>query len=428
MAYSRAKLKVKMIVHLLALARSELEKHLTETGLYGLCCLFQQSVHGSVHVRFLYHLMRMRQLSICYGIETGLDAVGTLSRIVMYYTWLTGTFQNAAEGFLKDKLRLAKLKVELIVHLLLSARSELEKHQIETGLHGLCFILRRCINTSCYLVSEWNEGDNVGEMSPRFSTDSYPAFVHFGLRENPRKNLNQSLKGSEFQSLGRAIVKEDEYEEVRWDDGRTSAESEQRCGRPQTARSAAVVERVRNLVMADRRLTVQEIAEKVGVSKDSAHAILRDDLNMNRVAAKFVSKLLSLEQKNLRRDVAQDVLDTANTDPGFLNTVITGDESWVYGYDPGTKRQSSQWKHPESPRPKKTRQVRSKIKVMLTVFFDVRGIVHHEYAPEGQTVTKEYYHDVLRRLRDAVRRKRPDMWTANIWHLHHDNAPHIHPN
>ncbi|KAJ4437644.1 hypothetical protein ANN_17789 [Periplaneta americana] len=192
---------------------------------------------------------------------------------------------------------------------------------------------------------------------------------------------------------------------------------------PQTARSAAVVERVRNLVMADRRLTVQEIAEEVGVSKDSAHAILRDDLNMNRVAAKFVPKLSSPEQKDLRRDVAQDLLDTANTAPGFLNTVITGDESWVYGYDPETKRQSSQWKHPESPRPKKARQVRSKIKVMLTVFFDVRGIVHHEYAPEGQTVTKEYYHDVLRRLRDAVRCKRPDMWTANNWHLHHDNAP-----
>ncbi|KAJ4426501.1 hypothetical protein ANN_27315 [Periplaneta americana] len=168
----------------------------------------------------------------------------------------------------------------------------------------------------------------------------------------------------------------------RFKDGRTSAESEQRCGRPQTARSAAVVERVRNLVMADRRLTVREIAKEVG-----------------------------------------DLLDTANTDPGFLNTVITGDESWVYGYDPETKRQSSQWKHPESPRPKKARQVRSKIKVMLTVFFDVRGIVNHEYAPEGQMVTKEYYHDVLRRLRDAVRRKRPDMWTANNWHLHHDNAP-----
>ena len=87
------------------------------------------------------------------------------------------------------------------------------------------------------------------------------------------------------------------------------------------------------------------------------------------------------------------------------------------------KRRSSQWKHPDSPRPKKARQTPSKMKVMLTVFFDIRGIVRHEYAPEGQTVTKEYYQDVLRRLRDAVRRKRPDMWTAKNWQLHHDNAP-----
>ncbi|GFS69111.1 HTH_48 domain-containing protein, partial [Nephila pilipes] len=80
------------------------------------------------------------------------------------------------------------------------------------------------------------------------------------------------------------------------------SESEQRCGRPQTAKSAANVEKVRNLVMADRRLTVREIAEEVGVSKDSVHAILREDLNMNRVATKFVPKLLSPEQKDLSFD------------------------------------------------------------------------------------------------------------------------------
>nr|XP_015921282.2 uncharacterized protein LOC107450086 [Parasteatoda tepidariorum] len=132
---------------------------------------------------------------------------------------------------------------------------------------------------------------------------------------------------------------------------------------------------------------------------------------MNRVAAKFVPKLMSPEQRDVRFDVAQDLLNTANTDPVFLNTVITGDESWMYGYDSETNRQSSQWKHPDSPRLTKARQVRSKIKLILTVFFDVRGIVHHEYAPEGQTMTKEYYQDVLRQLRDAVRSKRPDMWT-----------------
>ena len=157
----------------------------------------------------------------------------------------------------------------------------------------------------------------------------------------------------------------------RFKNGRTSVESEQCSGRPQTARNSAVVERVKNLVRGDRRLTVREIAEEVGISKDSAHEILRADLNMRRVAAKFVPKLLSAEQKELRVEVAQDLLDTTSTDPEFLNTVITGDESWVYGYDPETKAQSSQWKHPESPRPKKARQVRSKIKVMLCSLISV---------------------------------------------------------
>jgi len=60
---------------------------------------------------------------------------------------------------------------------------------------------------------------------------------------------------------------------------------------------------------------------------------------------------------------------------------------------------------------------------MLTIFFDSRGVVHHEYTPQGQSINKEYYLEVLRRLRDAVRRKRPDLWATGTWQLHHDNAP-----
>ena len=66
------------------------------------------------------------------------------------------------------------------------------------------------------------------------------------------------------------------------------------------------------------------------------------------------------------------MLDLANHNPKmpeFIKTIVTGDETWVYGYDPETKFQSSQQKHPESPRPKKARQVRSNVKVMLTCFF-----------------------------------------------------------
>ena len=75
-------------------------------------------------------------------------------------------------------------------------------------------------------------------------------------------------------------------------------------------------------------------------------------------------------------------------DVQFLKNIVTGDESWVHGYDPETKQQSSQWKGPTSPRPKKGRQVRNKTKVMLLAFFDSEGIVHHEYAPTGKQLTR----------------------------------------
>lgn len=59
------------------------------------------------------------------------------------------------------------------------------------------------------------------------------------------------------------------------------------------------------------------------------------------------------------------------------------------------KSQSSQWKTKFSPRPKKTRQVRSNIKTMLIVFFDIEGIVYYEFEPHGQTVNQVFYKDVL---------------------------------
>jgi hypothetical protein len=136
---------------------------------------------------------------------------------------------------------------------------------------------------------------------------------------------------------------------------------------------------------------------------------------MHRVAAKFVPKLLLCEQKELQLDITQDMLECANGDLDFLKTVITGDESWVYGYDPGTKAQSSQWKSPSSPRPKKARQVRSEVKGMLTFFTTAELCITNTH--------QKYYQEVLRHVRDAVRRKRPDLWESRNWQWHHDNAP-----
>jgi len=105
-----------------------------------------------------------------------------------------------------------------------------------------------------------------------------------------------------------------------------------------------------------------------GVSWSSCQWILTVDLNMRRVAAKLVSRLLTQDQKNTRLTLCQELKNQTESDPNFLSKVITGDESWCYGYDPETKQASSQWKTPNSPRPKKARQVRSNVK-RCSLFF-----------------------------------------------------------
>jgi hypothetical protein len=60
---------------------------------------------------------------------------------------------------------------------------------------------------------------------------------------------------------------------------------------------------------------------------------------------------------------------------------------------------------------------------MIIVFFDMDGIVHYEYVPQGQTVNQQFYLEVLKRLRPAVSRKRPQNRAAGAWALHHNNTP-----
>ena len=53
----------------------------------------------------------------------------------------------------------------------------------------------------------------------------------------------------------------------------------------------------------------------------------------------------------------------------------------------------------------------------------VRGVVHYEFLPTGQTAKREYYLSVMRHMREAIRKKRPELWANNSLILHHDNAP-----
>ena len=205
--------------------------------------------------------------------------------------------------------------------------------------------------------------------------------------------------------------------------GRDVVEDLPHSGRPSTSSIELHIAKVKEMVAGNRRLSLREIATEISVSHESIRTILNDCLGMKRVAVRLVPKDLNFLQKLNRVKVAEDMLERVNSDPTFIKRIVTGDETWVYEFDMQTSQQASEWRLPIEPKPKKARQSRSKVKVMLTVFFDYRGVVHSEFLPQGETVNKEYYLSVMRRLREQIRRKRPDLWKENSWILHHDNAP-----
>ena len=205
--------------------------------------------------------------------------------------------------------------------------------------------------------------------------------------------------------------------------GRDVVEDLPRSGRPSTSSTEVNIAKVKKMVTKNRHLILRKIAAERSVSHELIRTILNDCLGMKRVTARLVPEDLNFLQKLNRVKVAEDMLERVNSDPIFIKRIITSDETWVYEFDMQTNQQASKWRLPTEPKPKKPRQSRSKIKVMLTVFFDYRGDGHSEFLPEGLTVNKEYYLSVMQRLRELIRRKRADLSKENSWILHHDNAP-----
>ena len=64
---------------------------------------------------------------------------------------------------------------------------------------------------------------------------------------------------------------------------------------------------------------------------------------MRNICAKFVLRVLRGDQIERRCHVSREMVELIGSDPAFLGALVTCDESWIYCYDPETKRQSSKW-------------------------------------------------------------------------------------
>jgi len=104
---------------------------------------------------------------------------------------------------------------------------------------------------------------------------------------------------------------------------------------------------------SDRRLTVRMIASELNLNHTTIHRILTQELAMKKLCAKFVPKNLTIEKKDNRKDVCLHLLERIQRDKNFLKNVITGDETWIFEYDPEKKDKVRNGTHLHHHGPKK---------------------------------------------------------------------------
>ena len=213
----------------------------------------------------------------------------------------------------------------------------------------------------------------------------------------------------------------------RFKESRKSVGDDERCGRSKEVRTPELIGQIENCMDKDRRVSIETIIAQFDVSVGTIHKIIREELKMRKICVKFVPMVLREDQKEKRCHDCREMIELINSDPAVLDVLVTCEESWIYCYDPETKRQSSQWKHVGSPRPKKVGQSKSTHKLLMVpfffFFFYCTGMIYMHWVPTGQTVTKEYYVEVLREFRKRFRRERPALFKSGQWHFQQDNAP-----
>lgn len=244
---------------------------------------------------------------------------------------------------------------------------------------------------------------------------------HYFLRGKTIAQTEEKLKKYYGESAPSHYMVQEWFTDFRC--GRTSTEDAPRRGRPKTATDEENVNKVHDIVLADRRLKVKEIAEMTGISYGATSDILHKELGMKKLSARWVPRLLTVDQKRNRVTISKDCLDMFKRNPKeFLRRFVTVDKTWIHHYTPETKEQSKQWISTGERAPKKAKTTISAGKVMATVIWDADGIILIDYLEKGRTITGQYYCALLDKFDAAWKKKRTHPYRNKLL-FHHDNAP-----
>ena len=99
--------------------------------------------------------------------------------------------------------------------------------------------------------------------------------------------------------------------------------------------------------------------------------------------------------------------------------------TWIHYFEPESKRQSMEWKHPSSPVKKKFKTQPSAGKVMLTTFWSSQGPIFCDYLQDQRIINSQYYSDMtVNKVKPALKKKCPGWQRKGVILLHDNARPH----
>jgi histone-lysine N-methyltransferase SETMAR len=114
--------------------------------------------------------------------------------------------------------------------------------------------------------------------------------------------------------------------------------------------------------------------------KRTCRIYLHEELDMKKLCARWVLRLLTADQKPTCEKISEWCLECFNNNKtDFVHWFITMDETWIRHYTPESEQQWKQWTEAGCSAPKKTRWVLSAGKVMASVLWDAEGILFIDY-------------------------------------------------
>lgn len=266
-----------------------------------------------------------------------------------------------------------------------------------------------------FTVSSENQFDKIMEISREG--------FRWIIFHNFRRGLSQQECVDELSSLygDKAPSKTTVY---RWysevNRGRSSVADEFREGRPKSVVVPQNIDAVRELIMQDRHVTYCEIEASLHISSTSIHSILHEHLVVKKICSRWIPHNLSIAQKKARVKWCKEMMKKFNRGASKdVYKIVTGDESWIYAYEPETKQQSTVWVFQDELNPTKVVRGRSTAKQMVACFFGRMGHVATVPLEQRKTVNSEWYTTIcLPEVFGEIRKTNPRRRII----LHHDNA------